>query len=130
MRIALAWAPALAYMATIWALSSMELASLPLDGVPFRDKGLHFVEYALLGFLVAHAAARTWPRHPPLRTAAFALLVTILWGLLDEIHQAFVPNRSAEALDLVADAAGGLFGVALRHALAFGAGTRRAAEAR
>lgn len=115
-RTALAWAPAILYMALIWTVSSFDLGP-PSDDLPHFDKLVHFVEYGVLGFLVAHACFRTWPRHHRLRTAALAVLVTVLWGWLDEIHQAFVPGRSSEALDLVADTLGALAGTAARAAL-------------
>lgn len=112
----LAWAPAALYMAAIWALSSFRLAGLPIDRFPLGDKGVHFIEYGLLGLLLAHAMFRTWPRHHPARTATLAVLVTVLWGFVDEIHQAFVPGRSSDVLDLVADTAGAIVFAAARHA--------------
>jgi VanZ family protein len=115
-QIALAWLPALLYMGLIWALSSMELASLPVSRFPFGDKGVHFVEYTILGFLVAHATLRTWPRHHPVRTALLAIFVTGVWGFVDEIHQGMVPGRTSEALDLVADFSGATAGAMLRFA--------------
>lgn len=115
-QILLAWTPALLYMALIWVLSSMHL-DLPVEEVPLRDKGVHFVEYGLLGMLVSHAALRTWPRHHASRTLALAIVITVAWGILDEIHQAFVPGRSAELLDLVADTLGAVAGAAARFGL-------------
>ena len=112
-RIALAWAPAVVYMALIWVLSSLEI-SAPVEDFPLRDKGLHFVEYGALGFLLGHAAFRTWPKHHVLRTAALAVVITGLWAWLDEIHQAFVPGRTSDALDLVADCAGAVAGTTVR----------------
>lgn len=121
--VAAAWAPAIAYMALIWVLSSLELGGVSLlRHFPFGDKGVHFIEYGGLGFLVAHAAMRTWPRHQPMRTLALAVFVTALWGLLDEIHQAFVPGRSSEALDLVADGAGAVVGALGRAVLGLARG--------
>ncbi|MEZ4273606.1 MAG: VanZ family protein [Myxococcota bacterium] len=32
--------------------------------------------------------------------------ITILYGLVDEFHQSFVPGRSPDLLDALADAAG------------------------
>ncbi|MGF1465655.1 MAG: VanZ family protein [Sandaracinaceae bacterium] len=101
-------------MALIWTLSSFALPELPVHRVPLKDKGIHLVEYAVLGFLLAHACVRTWPRHARVRTMLLAALIAGLWGLLDEIHQSFVPGRSAEVLDLVADGVGALGGAALR----------------
>ena len=110
------WAPAVLYMGLIWTLSSLQI-SAPIEHFPLRDKGVHFVEYGALGFLLAHAAFRTWPRHHVARTAALAFCITVLWGLLDEIHQAFVPGRSSEVLDVVADSAGAVAGVGARAAV-------------
>ena len=100
-------------MALIFALSSIAVRVPVVRHFPMRDKGVHFIEYAVLGWLCAVAAARTWPTRAWWRTALFALFVAVLWGLSDEIHQAFVPGRSAERADLVADAIGAAFGVAL-----------------
>lgn len=116
-RLVLAWAPAVLYMTAIWLASSVAV-DLPIERFPLRDKGVHFVEYGVLGFLLAHAAFRTWPRHHHARTAAFAILVAVLWGLLDEIHQAFVPGRSSDALDLVADTLGAVAGAGVRQLFA------------
>jgi VanZ family protein len=105
-------------MAVIWVLSSLSLTLVPVDDFPLRDKGVHLVQYGVLGFLLAHATFRTWPRRHPLRTASLALLIAVLWGLLDEIHQASVPGRASEALDLVADTLGATAGVTGRYLVA------------
>ena len=119
--VATAWAPAIAYMALIWMLSSLTL-NVRLSELPLGDKGVHLVEYGVLGFLVAHASMRTWPHRGLARTFALAVFVTVLWGLLDEIHQAFVPGRSSEALDLVADGAGAVGGASVRAVLGLARG--------
>lgn len=116
-QIVLAWLPACLYMGLIWALSSIALPDLPLDSVPLRDKGVHFLEYGALGMLVAHATLRTWPTRSAARTLPLAVLITFAWGVLDEIHQGFVPGRSAEVLDLVADGLGAVAGAAFRFAV-------------
>ncbi len=112
--LVLAWLPAAAYMATIWIASSFEMSSFPTSLFPLRDKGVHAIEYGVLGFLVTHACLRTFPSHARLRVAAFAVLCGVLWGVMDEIHQAFVPGRSADALDLVADSVGVTLGTLAR----------------
>ena len=68
------------------------------------------LEYAILGWLCAGASSRTWPAASAWRTASFAIFVTALWGLSDEIHQALVPGRSAELADVLADVSGALAG--------------------
>jgi VanZ family protein len=104
-------------MALIFVISSFEVRVPGLVHIPLRDKGIHFVEYGVLGWLCAAASARTWPLAPAWRTAAFAVFVSVLWGLSDEIHQALVPGRSPELADVVADLFGGIVGAAVRHFL-------------
>ncbi len=110
-RISFAWLPAVAYMGLIWALSS--LSSVPsLQDVPFKDKGVHFMEYGVLATLLFHAFAGTWPQLSARTGYVCTLLCTIAWGLSDEIHQAFVPGRSSDVQDVLADTIGGAFGAA------------------
>ena len=40
----------------------------------------------------------------------FGAFLAFLYGLTDEIHQAFVPGREASALDVMADGAGAMIG--------------------
>jgi VanZ family protein len=110
-RIAIGWLPAAAYMALIWTLSSMPIA-LPLSSIPFKDKGIHVAEYGVLAGLYAYAVHRTWPLQWWLRTLVFAALLAFSWGYLDELHQAFVPGRNSDAMDLLADLIGALSGSA------------------
>jgi len=100
-----AFGPALGYMALIWALSSIPM-QLDLSRIPFRDKGVHFVEYGTLGALFAHALVLTWRERSVRLVWLVATLATVLWGAIDEIHQAFVPGRNSDAIDLVADTLG------------------------
>ena len=111
-RIVVAWLPAAAYMGLIWALSGMP-QPFDLRVLPFKDKGVHALEYAVLAFLDAGAIRGTWPAMSWQRLGLTAAGVASLWGYLDEIHQAFVPSRQASLLDFAADAAGALLGVAI-----------------
>ena len=68
----------------------------------------HFSEYALLGILAARAF-RTSPnpsihRHWFLISAA----LIVIYALLDEYHQSFVPTRTASLVDSLIDISGGL----------------------
>lgn len=109
------WRFALAYMAVIFVISSFEVSVPGVRHLPFRDKAIHFVEYAVLGWFCASAASRSWPSAPAWRTALFAAFLSTLWGLSDEIHQALVPGRSPELADLVADFLGSVAGVGARY---------------
>lgn len=101
-------------MGGIFAVSSVSIDVPAIASFPLKDKGAHFLVYALLGFLCAHATLRTWPDRRPARTLALGAFVAAAWGLSDELHQAFVPGRSAELLDLVADTLGAATGAVTR----------------
>ncbi|HEX6911575.1 MAG TPA: VanZ family protein, partial [Longimicrobium sp.] len=98
MRRTLPWLPAAAWAATIYWLSSRP--TLPGPEVPYFDKVAHFGAYAVLGALLAFAADRS---RVPL---AVAVVLGLLYGASDEIHQVYVPGRSPDVLDWAADAAG------------------------
>lgn len=104
-RIALAWTPAVLYTLLIWWLSSQVLDTAFMSRVPFADKGVHFMEYGAMTFFIAFAHRYTWPLRTwtgPLTAAVF----TTALGLLDELHQGFVPGRFSDIYDLLADALG------------------------
>lgn len=102
------WAPVLVYMAMIFFVSALPQAPLPSN---ISDKSGHFAAYLLLGVLAVRAVAGGLPAHLTVRVALTALLITIGYGAFDEIHQRFVPGRSAELADVYADSAGGVAAV-------------------
>jgi len=70
------------------------------------DKLLHFIEYAVLGFLMSYSLKKSGVKRYILRGWLFAAL----YALTDETHQAFVPMRDASVLDFGADSIGGIIG--------------------
>ena len=80
------------------------------------DKVLHIGGYSLLGFLFFRAYRSSWPSASGWRTANASLLSAGFYGMTDEIHQYFVPGRSADPWDLVADMIGAMLGVMAYHA--------------
>ena len=95
-------------MAVLFAASSASDTS----AVPpvFSDTFLHVGTYAALGLAVfrAFADARL-ERMTPSRALA-AVLFCILYGVSDEFHQSFVPGRTPDVRDLVADGVGAALG--------------------
>lgn len=69
---------------------------------PHEDKALHAIAYSILGAATAWA----WPH------AVGAWLVTTAYGASDELHQRWVPRRSSDPWDLLADGVGAILGVA------------------
>ncbi len=110
-RSAVAWAAAVLYAALIFALSAQSnpIPFLPPELWAF-DKLLHLAEYAVLGGLIAWAL-RLGGR-PPARVLGLALLAGSLYGATDELHQKFVPERTADPRDWAADTAGAALGAA------------------
>ena len=74
------------------------------------DKILHFGGYGLLCLLFFYSL-KNQNKSIKLREypAEYALLFASLYGILDEIHQYFVPGRSADIYDAAADVSGALF---------------------
>ena len=98
------WGPVVAYMAVIFALSSMtRLAELP-GGM--TDKWAHFLEYAGLAALTVRALAGG--RWAEVRGPAVVgtLLIAVTYAFSDEVHQLLVPGRHFDLWDVAADATG------------------------
>jgi VanZ family protein len=90
-------------MAAIFYLSSLPDPPVPAD-VP--DYSLHAPAYFGLTLLAIRAlCGGRWHAVTP-ATLAGAWLIAVLYGVTDEWHQSFVPNRSAELRDLGSDAIG------------------------
>jgi VanZ family protein len=104
-RILLAWLPVVSYTLLIWWLSSQQIDFAFMERVPFQDKGVHFLEYGALSFFNMHAISVTWPERR-FSSVITATLITAGLGLLDELHQSFVPGRSSDVYDLAADLVG------------------------
>ena len=106
------WLPVVAYAGLIFYLSSL---SEPEEYVPFAlaelgDKVLHAVEYGLLGALCYRAfrhGANVWAARYAWQLAIIAAAV---YGVTDEVHQAFVPLRDADVLDFLMDGIGAAIG--------------------
>jgi len=99
-------------MAAIFYVSSLPHPPVPAD-IP--DVRLHAAAYFGLMVVVTRAVANgAWTRVTFL-TLAVAWLITVAYGASDEWHQMYVPFRTAELHDLIADAMGAFAaGIALK----------------
>jgi VanZ family protein len=101
--------PALLVMAGIWFLSSQSILPTP-KGVFGFDKVQHFIAYFVLAvslglwFFSGRPQKRQWA--PCVASAAIASA----YGIIDEIHQYFVPGRDCNIWDWIADSAGAVMG--------------------
>ena len=94
-------------------------ASLPSPpdiklSVTNEDLIKHAIAYAVFGFFIARAL---FFQHSLVglrkRYLIFAIIFGILYGISDEFHQLFVPGRSSEVRDALADAVGVIIGTLL-----------------
>ncbi|MDH3645493.1 MAG: VanZ family protein [Gammaproteobacteria bacterium] len=78
---------------------------------PALQNLLHMPLFGLLAWLW-YRSLRGFGR-PSAQAVALATLVSVLWGVLDEIHQFFVPGRFASLTDMGFNVAGALIVAAL-----------------
>jgi VanZ family protein len=110
MKKALPFLPAALYYGLIFFVSSRPLK---LDvSLPNFDKLAHGAAYGLLGFLLAFGFFKLL--RFSLKTKLGGVILTgVILGILDEIHQIFVPGRTPDPLDVAADAVGIVLGLIL-----------------
>jgi VanZ family protein len=105
------WGPVALYALAIFIESS--ISQVPALPSGFTDKDGHGLLYAGLAVLVLRAASgATWDG-VTLRAAAAAVAFAAVYGITDEFHQWFVPGRTADVNDWVADCTGAATGVAV-----------------
>jgi VanZ family protein len=110
------WGPVCGYAGLIFYLSAQPHPETHVPFVTlFSDKFLHAVEYAILGALCYRAIRGSghdvWRQH----AIPAAILLASLYGVSDEVHQAFVPFRDSTWLDWLADTVGAALGVTAMH---------------
>jgi VanZ family protein len=108
------WLPLFSYCALIFIQSSRPFPG-NIPDIFFIDKVLHFFGYALLGVLFFRAYHTLPVKNRPRLIFFLSILSATLYGISDEIHQHFVPSRSADAWDMLADMLGSIFGVFIFH---------------
>jgi VanZ family protein len=90
-------------MALIFGLSSVSQTPAFVGGV---DKYLHAALYAGLSALIVRALAGGWHRRLTVGIVVAAIMMAAAYGVSDEFHQSFVPMRSVETMDVLADTVG------------------------
>lgn len=93
---------------TIWltAISLTPLDGLDLPSFSYADKIVHFFLYFFLTLLWLLAYPKWW------RKRIFFIILVLLWGIAIEfIQEYFVPTRSGDVFDAIANTAGALTGL-------------------
>lgn len=96
----------LGYCALIFWLSHQPLVVRDDLDVPHLDKAVHAAVYGLMAWLAGQSLAWSGRRHGAATLFWGPLVFASLYGLTDEVHQAFVPARNFDPWDLVANTAG------------------------
>jgi len=76
----------------------------------YSDKLLHVGAYAVLSALFFRAIRAGKPSSKTVYTIMLCVVFTTLYGVSDEVHQHFVPSRSADMMDVMADFIGSVLG--------------------
>ena len=112
------------HVGAIWWLSSLEgdVDKHKALWKSFLHNGAHVVVFAVLAALIwslwgAHARAG--------RGAWVAFAWTVVYAVVDELHQGAVPHRHASVYDLMSDACGALIGIGVLMWLRGGWSTAR-----
>jgi VanZ family protein len=98
------------YGATLaWALALFTLSSIPDLTSPLHiskwdDKWQHTLAYMPFGWLLVQSLS--WNGRKGQSLLWLAIVIGVLYGISDEIHQYFVPGRFADWRDVLADAIG------------------------
>ncbi len=124
------WVPVLAWCAIIFTLSTSAFSALNTSrliepmirwlfpGASAATVGLlhglvrksaHFTEYGVLFWLLV--------RGPMAKRPYIALALCVLYAMLDETHQVFVPGRTPSLYDVALDSTGALFSRFLHAAI-------------
>ncbi len=101
--------PAVIWAALIFVASSIPSEDIPVAPIFEYDKLIHLTIYFVFAALV-YRALRFEGISPFVRSRAAILTVGIItfYGMTDEFHQHFVPGRTMDVFDWVADVAGGI----------------------
>jgi VanZ family protein len=110
---------AIIYALVVIVLSSWPGIKLPDIGTSHLDKILHFLQYAILAFLVASGWGRLPVRNALWRTGLL-LGILVLFAGMDEYHQSWIPGRDPDWMDFLADG----LGLAVGIGFWLGTGTR------
>lgn len=92
------------------SLPSDELSNI----IELGDKIKHFIAYFVLAILLGlnlHFQEK-W-KNVSINYLLYTYIICTFYGILDELHQILVPNRSAEFYDWIADLLGSTMGIIL-----------------
>lgn len=99
------WFPVFLYAGLIFYLSGLSFLPVIVEN-PFVDKLEHAIEYSIFGILLMRAFMSREFKLDRRSAFGWAVIVAFFYGISDEIHQAFVPGRTAAISDAFFDLIG------------------------
>ena len=78
-------------------------------------KTAHFTEYAILGALFYLNLIQFPKLNSHIKKLLLPILFSFLYAITDELHQVFVPGRSAQFRDVLIDTLGASFGAIITY---------------
>jgi VanZ family protein len=99
------------YLAFLYALLIFTVSAIPgirppSLGFEFGDKILHFIEYSIFSALLFLAFFTSRKEFFKKNIFLLCCFIGIAYAISDELHQKFVPGRSYDIFDFVADSLG------------------------
>jgi len=104
------WLPVVLFCVLLFAQSSLSTPEV-MPAFPHMDKFLHLGAYSILGALFLRGFGNSKYKHNGRLIVVASILLTGIYGATDELHQYYVPVRSADTWDLICDFLGGGIGV-------------------
>lgn len=95
--------PAIVFACVIFILSQIPGEMFPPNVFDLQDKLEHFVVYFIFGITLIVATATVNTKR---KRYSIILIVGMLYALLDEVHQLFVPGRFCDITDFLSDSLG------------------------
>ena len=96
-------------MGVVFATSSVPGKNIP-SIFPFQDIAYHWLMYLIMAYFFARALRITSPQKRLSEIILLTVIFGVLYGITDELHQAFVPGRTVSGFDVFIDGVGSLLG--------------------
>lgn len=103
------WLPVIVWMCLIFFNSSIPGSSIP-SLFQFQDIIFHLFAYFILALFFSRALKNTLPGINSFKIIFFTVIFSVVYGISDELHQVFVPDREFLGFDILVDGIGGFLG--------------------
>jgi len=100
----ISWTICLVIAITIFYVSSLAFEPGGKGALSYRPIAYHILIFFLLEFFLLISILKG--KNGNLKLALIGIVVAVLYGILDEIHQYFVPGRAVSVDDLALDSLG------------------------